>query len=322
MNELLHISLIVIAAILMLLHHVTYKGTRNSDNRQDRHEELSNLAAWALTLAVGHLCIPLITPLYHWAYRENFALLNFFTVGPAAMVAKVVLAIVLYDFLYYWYHRFSHAFAPLWNAHAVHHQASHLTPSLGLKSSVLDFAIICLVTIPMVLIGFDSQSLIIALGIHAIYQLFLHHQLPFTLGPLEAVFNSHNHHALHHATNKQYLDTNFASILIIWDRLFGTFAKQQQRPNIGILGRAYPKKGGYVYDPILCNLMPWLPAKFQLKHQDNHAGLMIISYSLALILILSWLFLKPQSNVLLYSLLVLLIIHSALQLILQRKKTA
>ena len=61
----------------------------------------------------------------------------------------------------------------------------------------------------------------------------------------EQVFNTHNHHVLHHANNKEYLDKNFGSILIVWDKLFGTFAKQQQKPVIGILG------SNYAYDPIL-----------------------------------------------------------------------
>lgn len=268
-------------------------------------ESLSNLAAWALTLAVGILAIPIITPLYHWAYGQSLLELD------DSSIWTIAAAILIYDFLYYWYHRLSHAFWPLWNVHAVHHQATHLSPSLGLKSSILDFAAICLVTIPMVLIGFGSQSLIIALGIHGLYQLFLHQQWQFSLGPLELVLNTHNHHALHHAKNKEYIDKNFGSIFIIWDKLFGTFVKKNKAPIIGIHG------GNYAFDPVLSNLMPWLKLKNKNKFIPNYNKFYFnrLMYLGAVILILSWLLLDLKNQTFLYAIPVVLILNTMVQLI-------
>jgi len=303
MNEDLFLILISIATIMILLDLMLSSNFNWA-------ESLSNIAAWALTLTVGSLAIPLITPIYHWAYGQPLFILD------NSNVWTIVAAVFIYDFLYYWYHRLSHAFWVLWNVHAVHHHATHLTPSLGLKSSVLDFAAICLVTIPMVLMGFGSQSLIVALGVHAIYQIFLHHQWQFSLGPFERVFNTHNHHALHHATNKEYLDKNFGSILIVWDKLFGTFAKQQQKPIIGVFG------GNYAYDPVLSNVMPWLANWVKLDNTHSNRYLMVVCYFLALVLILSWLFLSTKGEVLLYGIPALLIAHTLLQRLIIRRKTS
>ncbi len=302
MNENLYLILISITVIMILLDLI-FSSYFNWG------ESLSNLAAWALGLAIGSLAIPLITPIYHWAYGNQLFIFD------NASMWTIVAAALIYDFLYYWYHRLSHAFWPLWNAHAVHHQATSLTPSLGLKSSILDFAIICLVTIPMVLMGFGSQSLIVALGIHAIYQIFLHQHWQFSLGYFEQIFNTHNHHALHHAKNKEYLDKNFGSILIVWDKLFGTFAKQKQKPVIGILG------SNYAYDPILSNVMPWFPRKFKLDNTYSNPYLMAVSYLLVSVLILSWLFSSTKIEALLYCIPALLITHTLLQRLIIRINT-
>jgi sterol desaturase/sphingolipid hydroxylase (fatty acid hydroxylase superfamily) len=270
------------------------------------------MAAWALTLSIGSLAIPLITPAYHWAYGQSL-----FTLDDSS-IWTILAAVLIYDFLYYWYHRLSHSFWVLWNAHAVHHQATALNPSLGLKSSILDFATVCLITIPMVLMGFGSQSLIIALGIHAIYQHLLHYQWEFSLGPYELIFNTHNHHSLHHAKNKEYLDKNFGSILIIWDKLFGTFVKQQnnQKPIIGVLG------SNYAYDPVLSNVMPWLPRKFKVSKTHNNEYLMVTVYLLAFTLIFSWMFLGLKHQAVLYVIPALLVSNTALQLLLNKSKAA
>jgi sterol desaturase/sphingolipid hydroxylase (fatty acid hydroxylase superfamily) len=302
MNEDLFLILISIATIMILLDLMLSSNFNWA-------ESLSNMAAWALTLAIGSLAIPLITPIYHWAYGQPLFILD------NSNVWTIVAAVFIYDFLYYWYHRLSHAFWVLWNVHAVHHQATQLTPSLGLKSSILDFAVICLVTIPMVLMGFGSQSLIVALGIHAIYQIFLHHQWQFSLGPFERVFNTHNHHALHHATNKEYLDKNFGSILIIWDKVFGTFAKKHREPNIGILG------GNYAHDPVLSNVMPWLANRLKFDNSHGNLYLMLLSYFLAAGLILSWLFSTIKIEAVLYVIPALLIFHTLLQLLIISRKT-
>lgn len=303
MNDNLFLILISIAAIMILLD-IAISSNFNW------FESLSNIAAWSLTLAVGSLAIPVITPLYHWAYGQPLFILD------NASVWTILVAVLIYDFLYYWYHRLSHSLWALWNVHAVHHQATSLTPSLGLKSSILDFAVICLVTIPMVLIGFGSQSLIVALGVHAIYQLLIHHHWQFSLGPLERVFNTHNHHALHHATNKEYLDKNFGSILIVWDKLFGTFAKQQKKPIIGVFG------GNYAYDPVLSNVMPWLANWVKLDNTHSNRYLMVVCYFLALVLILSWLFASTKVEIFLYSIPALLVTHTLLQRLIIRSKTS
>jgi len=216
---------------------------------------VDNIVVWSLNLLVAAHAVELVTPLYHWAYLQRLSPLD------AESIWLTALAVLVYDFLYYWFHRGSHKLSLLWKVHSVHHQTTKLIPSLGLRSSAFDFAVIWMITIPMILLGFGSQYLIAALFVHGLYQLFLHNEWNLSLGKLEWLFNTPRHHSLHHATNPEYIDKNFGSIFIIWDRLFGTFVKCKKEPEIGIHGP------NYSHDPLLTNLAPFaapvLPSGWQ-----------------------------------------------------------
>jgi len=187
-----------------------------------------------------------MTPLYHWFfYQRQWGAIpdEYWAYG---------LGIFCYDFLYYWYHRASHHWLLLWNIHSVHHQAKRLTPSLGIRSSALDFAALWMILGLMFWLGFSSQMIIFTLAVHGFYQLFLHNEWNINLGSLEWLLNTPNHHRLHHAINTEYLDKNFGSILIIWDRIFGTFAEKSVEPEIGIIGV------NEWNSPIKSNIFPWI----------------------------------------------------------------
>ena len=224
--------------LLSLLH----MRTRGADISADA----GNLGAWSLNLAVAGVAVVWMTPVYHWFFYQRV-----WQPLPDVWWAYV-LAVVCYDFLYYWFHRASHTLRPLWNVHSVHHQATRLVPSLGLRSSVFDFAVLWLIAGPLFWLGFGTEMLIFSVAIHGLYQVFLHNEWDIRLGSLGWILNTPAHHRLHHATNPQYLDKNFGSILIIWDRLFGTFVQETEKPEIGIIGRNSPG------DPLTANLHPWL----------------------------------------------------------------
>lgn len=129
------------------------------------------------------------------------------------------------EFLYYWFHRASHRVRWLWATHAVHHSA----PAFNLSAAVrlgwtgqLSGAFVFF--LPLALIGFNPFAIVTVIGLGLLYQFFLHTTLPVHLGPLEWVLNSPRHHRIHHASNDSCLDKNYGSVLIIFDRLFGTFA--------------------------------------------------------------------------------------------------
>lgn len=132
------------------------------------------------------------------------------------------------EFAYYWFHRWSHEVRWLWATHNVHHSAAEFTfPAairLGWTSLVSGGWIVYM---PLVMAGMDPVMLATLLGLNLKYQFLLHTELVGRLGPLEWVFNTPAHHRIHHACNAAYLDRNYGGVLIVFDRLFGTFAEER-----------------------------------------------------------------------------------------------
>lgn len=132
------------------------------------------------------------------------------------------------EFFYYWFHRASHRIRWFWCAHVVHHSSEHLNLSTAMRQSMtysLNFSQIF--WIPLILLGFPPAAVMVAYSINLAYQYFVHTEAVGQLSPAtEYIFNTPSHHRAHHGRNTRYLDKNFGGILIIWDRLFGTFEKE------------------------------------------------------------------------------------------------
>ena len=136
---------------------------------------------------------------------------------------------VAVEFAYYWFHRLSHTMRWLWTSHVVHHSTEQLTLLSAVRLGWTNFLSAgWIVYLPLVLAGFDPRLVLAVLAFDLHFQFFLHTEAPFRLGPLEWVLNSPTHHRLHHASNALYLDKNYGGVLIIFDRMFGSFA--QARP--------------------------------------------------------------------------------------------
>jgi alkylglycerol monooxygenase len=143
-------------------------------------------------------------------------------------------AFLAVDFVYYWWHRLSHRMNILWAAHVVHHQSEEYNLSVALRQSIFTsftvfpfYALIAALGVPPVVLG-------TSVAFSTLYQFWIHTRLIGSLGPLEWVLNTPAHHRGHHAVNPRYVDTNYGATLIIWDRLFGTFAKEIEEPVYGI----------------------------------------------------------------------------------------
>lgn len=129
------------------------------------------------------------------------------------------------EFAYYWFHRASHRVRWLWATHAVHHSATHFNLSAAIRlgwTGQLTGAFVFF--LPLAWIGFPPVAIGAMLSAGLLYQFFLHTALPIRLGPLEWILNTPAHHRVHHSCNEECLDKNYGSVLIIFDRLFGTFA--------------------------------------------------------------------------------------------------
>jgi sterol desaturase/sphingolipid hydroxylase (fatty acid hydroxylase superfamily) len=145
------------------------------------------------------------------------------------------------EFLYYWHHRASHRIRFLWATHSVHHSATRMNLTaairLGWTGQITGNFLFYL---PLAWIGFHPYAIVLALALNLFYQFFIHTEFAPRLGILEYVLNTPAHHRVHHASNEACLDKNFGGVLIVFDRLFGTFAKAPEDETLryGLLGKS------------------------------------------------------------------------------------
>ncbi len=143
-------------------------------------------------------------------------------------------AMVAWDFLYYWDHRWMHEVRLLWANHVTHHSSERYNLSTALRQPWSGY-LTAWVFFPMSIIGLPAKHIAKAGQLNLLYQYWIHTEAIDRLPrPVEAVFNTPSHHRVHHGANPQYLDKNYGGILIIWDRLFGTFEPEVRRVKYGL----------------------------------------------------------------------------------------
>ncbi len=148
--------------------------------------------------------------------------------------AVLAVALVGWDFIYYWNHRFMHTSRYMWAVHEVHHSSERYNLSTALRQPVADalgttlpYGLLCLIGVP-------PDAVATARGVNLIYQFWIHTESIDRIGRAERALNSPSHHRVHHGTNRQYLDRNHGGILIVWDRLFGTFEPEDEPAVYGL----------------------------------------------------------------------------------------
>jgi sterol desaturase/sphingolipid hydroxylase (fatty acid hydroxylase superfamily) len=144
------------------------------------------------------------------------------------------LGLLAADFSYYWMHRIEHKHRILWASHSVHHSSQEYNLSIALRLSIVEGLFEWVFLLPMIFIGFNPLQAVVCLVFIAQYQTWIHTKSINKLGWLDEVFNTPSVHRVHHGSNRQYLDKNFAGILLIWDKLFGTFQKEEEEVIFGL----------------------------------------------------------------------------------------
>jgi alkylglycerol monooxygenase len=167
--------------------------------------------------------------------------------SPEAALGWVTV-FLLVDLGQYWMHRASHRVSLLWACHLVHHSSEELNYAVALRNSSLHGLFLWVVPLPLALAGVPWQVFGVSYGLNVAWQFWLHTRMVGRLGPLERVLNTPSHHRVHHGRDPEYVDRNFGGVLIVWDRLFGTFAEERQEPAYGIS----PRMPGS--DPVWANL--------------------------------------------------------------------
>jgi sterol desaturase/sphingolipid hydroxylase (fatty acid hydroxylase superfamily) len=145
-----------------------------------------------------------------------------------------LLAIIAVDFTYYWMHRIEHERRILWAVHSVHHSSQEYNLTTALRLSWLESLYEWLFFLPLLLIGFDAVQILASLFAVVLYQTWIHTEKVGKLGWLDGILNTPSVHRVHHATNADYIDKNYGGILIIWDRLFGTYQAENEKPIYGL----------------------------------------------------------------------------------------
>lgn len=169
---------------------------------------------------------------------------------PVASIWTWLGALVFYDFCYYWLHRGGHRVAVLWAAHAVHHQSEDYNLSTALRQTSSGFLLAWIFYLPMAIAGVPPLVFAVVGLIDLLYQFWVHTQQVGKLGWFDRWFCAPSNHRVHHAVNDRYLDRNYGGILIIWDRLFGSYACEDDREPI-VYGTRAPLK---TFDPLWANL--------------------------------------------------------------------
>ena len=208
------------------------------------------------TLGIMAMRIPLrlVTPMVVapvamvlWAHR-------LWTV-PLDTVWGLGLLLLAEEFAYYWMHRSGHTIRWMWASHVVHHSPAHIHLGNAFRLGATELLSgNWLFYPPLFLVGFNPVAVGAMLAVNLFYQFWLHTEVVGQLGPLEWVFNTPSHHRVHHASNEVYLDRNYGGILIIWDRLFGTFAGQQPQTTI-VYGLVHPVSG---HNPFRIAFHEWM----------------------------------------------------------------
>ncbi len=155
--------------------------------------------------------------------HKNFAIFDI----KATWVTWVLL-FLLTDFVWYWYHRLAHEINVFWAVHVVHHQSEDFNYTVSARITVFQAVVRALFWSVLPLLGFPALMISAFLLIHGVYPFFVHTQALGKWGWFEKILVTPAHHSLHHASNPEYLDKNYGDVLIIWDKLFGTFVEEKE----------------------------------------------------------------------------------------------
>ncbi len=221
--------------------------------------------AGSFVIAVGNRIVrtieaAIVSVPFFLAY--NNGLFDIDLTSPLAWIALFLLV----EFVYYWHHRASHRVRWLWATHSVHHSPTRFNLTAGIRLGwTAGISGHFLFYVPIALIGFHPLAIAAVLGANLGYQFLIHSELVPRLGPLEWIFNTPTHHRVHHASNETCLDKNYGGTLIVFDRLFGTFAAapKDEPLRYGLVGQAQ------TYNPIKIVFGEWASMIRDLRSSKN-----------------------------------------------------
>ena len=199
---------------------------------------------------LAYIPYTLIAPWLGWVWDHRLA------TQSLSNPWSILLLFIGLEFFYYWYHRTSHTVRWFWASHSVHHSPNQLTLAAAYRLGWFGkFTGTSLFFTPLVLLGFTPTVVLTALFLNLLYQFWLHADWIPRLGWLEYVLNTPSSHRVHHARNPEYLDANYGGVLIVFDRLFGTYIPERKEVPCDY-GTVTPLESSR--NPLVVNFSPWI----------------------------------------------------------------
>ncbi|GBH25471.1 sterol desaturase family protein [Burkholderia vietnamiensis] len=223
--------------------------TRAQDHVYAWRDTLCNAALALMHQGADKLAWLFVIPVYAYCYAH----FRLFTWHDGWLSFAVLF--VGQDFLYYVFHRASHRVRWLWAAHVVHHSSERMNFSTAFRQSLMyPVAGMWVFWLPLAFVGFPPQQIVGIVLINLAFQFFVHTQAIGKLGWLEYVLNTPSIHRAHHARNPRYIDRNYAGVLVIWDRLFGSYVDESadDPPQYGIVEPLGPN------NPLVATFHEWV----------------------------------------------------------------
>ena len=199
-----------------------YYSKRKGKNFFQYAESIANL-----NVGIAERLLDVFTVgLFFFVFDYIYIHFGIFTIS--ANFVTWVLLFILTDFVWYWYHRFAHEINAFWAVHVVHHVSEDFNYTVSARITVFQALVRCMFWCVLPLLGFPALMITSLLLVHGLYPFFIHTQALGKWGWFEKILVTPTHHGIHHASNPEYLDKNYGDVLIIWDKMFGTFAKEQK----------------------------------------------------------------------------------------------
>lgn len=223
------LSLIYVIIPFFMLELIRY-GFLNRLNKDLIFDSIANVITLGAFVAIEYILgILFMTKVYFWVH-EHISLAHL----PLNWIT-VICCVLLADFAYYWDHRMMHRIGIGWATHTVHHSSPYFNMSVAYRFGPLDAIFPIIFSLPIVMLGFDPILVILSEVFVQTFQAILHTEIIGKLPkPIEYIFNTPSHHRVHHGANKQYWDKNYGGILIIWDRMLGTFEPEVEKVVFGL----------------------------------------------------------------------------------------
>jgi len=211
---------------LMLLEYFVAK--KRKLDYFNLHNSIANISIGI----AERMCDVLIAGTFYFVYDFIQRRYGVFNIKPGVLLW--IFLLLSTDFLWYWYHRLAHEINLLWAVHVVHHQSEDFNYTVSARITLMQAFVRTCFWAVLPLLGFPASMITTMLLIHGIYPFFIHTRLIGKLGILEYILVTPSHHRVHHASNEKYLDKNYGDVFIIWDKLFGTFQKEEEEPVYGL----------------------------------------------------------------------------------------